>query len=215
VHSRRSRRPHAAWLISRALASVAALLACLSAGSCSGRVQFDPNGCDRDDECPVPTLHCDLGSGTCVTCTADDHCAVLGLGYDHCDPTLHRCVECGGDSDCGTAEACHGHRCVKLCQGEGNDWMCDALAPHCEADLGFCIACEENNNSCALASSSGPICNRWVGRCVSCLSDANCGGTNPRCDNITGRCVECLGAGDCGSAMPICDPTTQGCIAYP
>jgi hypothetical protein len=214
---RRSIRPGPACRTprSRVLASVACFVMCASVESCNGRIQFDPNGCDRDDECPVASLYCDIGSGTCVTCTADEHCALLGLGYSHCDQMLHRCVECGVDSDCRTGEACHARRCVRLCQGEGNDSMCTALAPHCEGDLGFCISCEEDNNACALASSTGSICDRREGRCVSCMSDGNCGGTNPRCDNITGRCVECLGAGDCGYGRPICDPTTQGCIAYP
>lgn len=197
------------------LISLASFVTGVSMESCNGRVQFDPNGCDQDDECPLASLHCDIGSGTCVTCTADEHCALLGRGYNRCDLALHTCIECGVDSDCALGQACHARQCVTPCQREGANSMCPTATPHCEGDLGFCILCEEDNNACALASAAGPICNRSVGRCVSCLSDANCGGTNPRCDTVAGQCVECLSAGDCGADKPICDPKTRGCTALP
>jgi hypothetical protein len=183
---------------------------------CNGRVLFDENGCDQDSECPLSGLYCDARSRTCVMCTADTHCAVLGTGLNRCDLALHRCVQCGLDADCGTGRTCHASRCVTPCEYEGYPDICPSATPHCEASLGFCILCEDDNNACASATASGPICNMPTGLCVSCLKDANCGGTNPRCDTVVGRCVECLSSVDCDSvAKPVCNPLTWSCVARP
>jgi len=189
------------------LLSVALLLS-----SCNSRILFDVDGCDQDQECPLASLHCDTATGTCVACTEDVHCAQADR--NRCDPGSHRCAECVIDSHCGLGRACRENHCVTLCRFEGNDSACMGLAtPHCEADVGFCVACEDNNKTCALASEQGPICNVQTGLCVACRSDANCGGTNPHCDKITGHCVECLQSGDCAPAAPICDPSTSQCTA--
>ncbi len=42
------------------------------------------------------------------------------------------------------------------------------------------------------------------GRCLGCLSDADCGGDAPRCDTDRGQCVACLDAADCTSAENEC-----------
>jgi len=205
---------------------VAALWAAV--GACNGKVVFDPAGCDRDDECQLSTLHCDTATASCVECLTDAHCAAAATGSPStsapmsalgastvCDPTLHRCVECHTDADCGAGHLCREDRCVVTCQKEGPDPLCKGATSHCEGDLGFCIECEDDNRACAAISAVGTICDRKIGRCVACLSDANCGGTNPRCDTTEGRCVVCLTSDDCGPKLPLCDPAALDCIAPP
>lgn len=190
--------------------------------TCNGRVLFDPNGCDRDDECRLSTLHCDTGTRSCVACTADAHCAAgttssAPTGRTTCDLALHRCVECVSDDNCLSGQLCRENRCVTTCHAEGSDPACTGVAAHCEAQggMGICIECEDDNRTCAAISTAGTICNHKLGRCVSCLSNANCGGTNPRCDTVEGRCVVCLSSADCGSDLPVCDPVTLECVAQP
>jgi hypothetical protein len=188
--------------------------------TCNGKVAFDPNGCDRDDECQLPSLHCDADTGSCVACMTDAHCAADvdagSLQLATCDPSLHRCVECATDVDCASGKLCRGHRCVTACRNEGGDPACaGSSASHCEAQLGYCIECEDDNRACAAGSLVGTLCNHQIGRCVACISDANCGGTNPHCDPIQGRCVVCLTSADCGSDRPLCDPTTLDCTTRP
>lgn len=208
----------AASLLSLKLLPIAVIGSLLSGAlllsSCNNRILFDVDGCDQDQECPLSNLHCDTATGTCVACTEDVHC--VQADRNRCDPGSHRCAECVIDSDCGltAGHACRENHCVTLCRFEGNDSACMGLAtPHCEADVGFCVACEKENRTCALASGPGPICNVQTGLCVACRSDANCGGTNPRCDKIAGYCVECLQSGDCAPAAPFCDPSTSMCTA--
>ncbi len=207
----------ATWPRLRAsIGAVAALWLAVIALSCNGRILFDEDGCDESYECGLPNLYCDVAARACVTCMTDAHCELLGTGLGRCDMALHRCVECGVDSDCGAGRACRASRCVTPCESSDDEAIiCPAATPHCEDAVGFCVLCDRGNNACASAAAPGPICNQPAGTCVSCLSDANCGGTNPRCDVITGRCVECLASGDCGASTPLCDPSAARCVPRP
>ena len=204
----RHERPNLALLLPILLAMT------IEMSSCNARINFDEKVCSTDLACPLATLHCDTRSATCVACTTDSHCVQLGTGLNRCDVALHRCIECGTDSDCGSGRICHASHCVTPCHGEGLNPVCPAATPRCEDDVAFCVFCEDATIGC-IQAATGTICNRTTGLCVSCLSDANCGGTNPHCDVVTGRCVECLQSTDCPSTMPVCDPATTRCVAHP
>lgn len=181
--------------------------------ACNGRVVFDERGCDQDSECVLPSLQCDVASATCVACTTDDHCAMMGTGFNRCDMALHRCVECGLDADCGTGRGCEGGHCETRCQEEGASPACPTASGYCEGEVGYCVECGDDlPTACASSSAAGPICNP-AGRCVSCLSDTNCPAAAPRCDPFSGRCLACLHASDCPSSAPLCDPTIGRCVS--
>lgn len=186
----------------------------LLAWACNGRVVFDAEGCDEDQECPLPTLHCDREARTCVGCTTDAHCTATGQALPRCDTARHRCVECGLDADCGQGRACRQQHCVTLCEEEGDSPSCPTATPHCERSLGFCILCEKFRDACASATAAGPLCDPDIGICVSCLADSDCGGTSPHCDTVKGRCVECLGSAQCRPAAPVCDPVALRCVTH-
>lgn len=186
----------------------------LALAACNGRVSFDVSGCDKDSECGLPSLHCDVVSAVCVACTSDDHCSILGTGRDRCDTAAHRCVECGLDSDCGQGRGCRDGHCLTLCQGEGFSGMCPTAAPYCEDDSqdGFCVQCGDDlPNACAASTAAGPLCGH-EGTCVACQHNSDCAAPTPRCETFSGRCVECLRAQDCSGSTPVCDPIVNRCV---
>ena len=205
----------------RLRAAIVVLGAGVLAGlSCSGRVEFTETTstlCTGDSDCPLSTLHCDPGSGQCVACTADAQCLALGLGLARCDSTTHRCIGCFTAPDCATGLVCSSSHCVTPCTGTT---ICPASAPHCEGDVGFCVACDESGTisedglpACGTTGTSGPICNRAIGQCVACLVDSSCGGSTPRCNTYAGKCVACLSSADCTTAAaPVCDPVSNQCV---
>jgi hypothetical protein len=159
--------------------------------------------CSSDNQCGLARLHCDPGSGECVACVDDSQC--VEPGSKRCDPTLNRCVPCELDSDCYPGEVCEGftHRCVTPCTVAGD---CPSRAPICSQ--GLCASC---TSSADCNSVNSPVCDQRIGRCVECVSDAQCGGDEVTCDRITGRCAECLNANDCAPGA-FCDPLYERCV---
>ncbi|HMI88161.1 MAG TPA: hypothetical protein VK550_28950 [Polyangiaceae bacterium] len=60
--------------------------------------------------------------------------------------------------------------------------------------------------------SMTPLCDTANGRCVECLSSANCPFTNrTACNPATHTCVQCVDDSTCPMASPYCDVPTNSC----
>jgi hypothetical protein len=57
-----------------------------------------------------------------------------------------------------------------------------------------CSVCNDNEDC-----GAGMLCDIPHGRCVACLSDANCGGTTPKCHQSIGVCEACIRSSDCAT----------------
>jgi hypothetical protein len=62
-----------------------------------------------------------------------------------------------------------------------------------------------SDDACA---ASNEVCSTDKGRCVQCVSDAQCNGK--RCDLAQNVCVDCIDASDCAGL--VCDPDTHYCL---
>ena len=191
-----------------------ALLSTLGVDACRSNVTFDEKGCDTDDECPLPSLHCDKATASCVPCMSDTHCLALGTGLSRCDLNANRCIECVGDADCGAGRICRFKKCVTPCSREDMSGVCPIATPHCEEDIGFCIRCEDDHLQCTTADAPGPVCNFDIGRCVACVKTSDCKASEatPMCDAYAGKCVQCLTSRDCPDTAPVCDPSVSRCV---
>jgi hypothetical protein len=58
--------------------------------------------------------------------------------------------------------------------------------------------------------AAGLACDPASGRCVACLSDAECTPALPHCQ--AGTCVECETATDCVLPLPICSASLGRCV---
>lgn len=147
-----------------------------------------PPQCGPSKACAAP-LVCDA-SGACVECTSDANC---GGANPACDPLNKRCVPCRATVGCSAPYVCSPSApfCVLPCI-DGNSTDCPGFIESCRA--GVCSSCNEGAD-CA----EGMWCDLPHGRCVACLSDANCSGATPRCHQGTGVCEACLTNADCPS----------------
>lgn len=59
---------------------------------------------------------------------------------------------------------------------------------------------------------TGKVCNTASQLCVTCLTDANCSGTNGTCDTTSHTCVDCLANSDCSGTTPVCDVPNKTCV---
>lgn len=168
---------------------VGALLWLCSCGSIAVVFPADDAGtvpCGSGRPCAAP-LQCDA-SGACVECTSDAHC---GGATPACDPVLRRCVPCRGTVGCSAPYVCSPSApfCVLPC-ADGSSGSCPGFIESCRA--GVCASCNEAEDCAA-----GMLCDLPHGRCVACLSDADCGGPTPRCHQGTGVCEACVSGADC------------------
>jgi Cys-rich repeat protein len=142
--------------------------------------------CSASHACQAP-LVCDV-SGECVECVTDASCAAPNPA---CDPATHRCVPCRGTLGCTAPYVCSPSApfCVLPCT-DGSSGSCPGFLESCRSNV--CSSCNEDED-CAL----GTFCDAPHGRCVACLSDANCTGATPRCNQGRGMCEACLRNADC------------------
>ena len=166
-----------------------------------------PQPCARDADCPLASLRCDVQSGVCFECVADDDCRARGLS--RCDAALHRCVECGIDQDCQSGFACDltTRACAQSCI---DDDACPAAAHGCDETRLICVECEvDDDDGCALYPDR-PYCLVPGNRCAECLVNADCAPAL-HCDNITGKCLGCRDSRDCAAAQA-CEPVGHLCV---
>jgi hypothetical protein len=194
------------------------LTAHLCKQGCRGQ---DGNGC-------AGSLHCtsqDAAVGTCVACLADADCGGATSGAI-CDPTSHACaVGCRAQSGngCPTGRVCTSPDAAPgACVGCVTDADCGDAASGKVCDpstLECAFGCRgAGGNGCAL----GSVCNAtgWAaGKCVGCVSDADCGdaASGEICDPATSACQGgCRGAGGNGCpAGTVCssaDGSAGSCV---
>jgi len=182
------------------LLAVAAPLA-----GCRTTLTFDApdagSGCSDDQDCPLPSLHCERVSGLCLACLSNTDCT--SAGRPRCDVALHICVQCGAPADCPTAGSiCDAttRSCVRGC----------ATATDCSTgtfcDDGICSQCDDDRH-CTTAPRLW--CDPATRQCTSCVTDAQCA-SPARCDRTSGKCVACLTMADCAGGTA-CDPTDWTC----
>ena len=94
--------------------------------------------CKTDKDCPATeSPHCEVGTGLCLPCLNDAHCAATPW-EKRCDTTSARCVECVTDAHCTTktlGKVCTGGVCLckndTQCKGNDNGSVCDTLYKSC------------------------------------------------------------------------------------
>src|SRR5690606_6566867 len=166
-------------------------------GETTGLDETGTPGCQSNDDCagdPGGAV-CDVASGECVACTADDDPCALGT---YCDVVQQECVPgCQEDADCGGNLVCNTD--TNTCEGcvEGADCPLGALRESGSGQPG----CSETHGG-----QPGLAC--CGNECVDVDTDENhCGGCDKPCDpdNATGECV----GGTCNIAT--CDNGWNDC----
>lgn len=192
---------------------------CVPLGRCEGDADC-PNSAFR---CVFPAQFCQLRGGfgeECsdaggVPCAAGEFCA-LGRCRVAADER-----ECGGRLDCPPGQGCDQTHffCIEeapcTLAAEFPELACEIGAETCNADLGVCVTqCAgqcDNDDDCADLLRCNGAC-----RCVTCLSDVDCG-AGLVCNIRAGRCQSenlCFSDADCQSPL-ICDPRTALCQVAP
>jgi hypothetical protein len=165
--------------------------------------------CTGHDGCPNPgEAQCDRGTGTCVACTEDSHCAhlpgtpachegVCELCSDtnetqctgttpHCLEAEHRCVGCTEDAHCPEVGAARCDEATHVCAPCADDTPCSRLTdtPHCDA--GTCVECTSYAH-CDIAA--GRVCNYATHLCVNACEPCS---TTANCTAVLGEGFRCL-----------------------
>lgn len=149
---------------------------CPHALGCRGRTHASPCGepfCDGDQPTPFPR------SFVCDPCQA----LAGGCPSGACDEEL-RCT-CATNDDCATYLACRSGACTR-CNEDS----------HCRCDQ-YCAAGECRDRCVDDAQCAGGRCHT-TGRCVSCITDADCPGAE--------RCFEDGCIGPCDNTFFSCAP---------
>lgn len=186
--------------------------------------------CQEDKHCTEqaqPVCHKDTGQ--CVECTDNKHCSG---DKPLCDKTQWQCVECISTDDC--KDNVRGTGCVQGMCGCTDSNQCQAATVFGSQCItlpdGTLCGCTSDEH-CS-TNQSGPHCYAGIGlddsgvklsinRC-SCLSDAQCTGTNNKCalqsnENIShyAYCQKsCTGDEDCKNktGLPTCNTTLGKCV---
>ncbi len=173
--------------------------------------------CTTNVDCQAPHAFCNVSSGECVQCLANEDCptmvcnavthACTGCLTDadcesttpYCDRDDRRCVECEIASQCDTGEVCvwAAHRCAPACQTNSD---CSGSGhPICAMASRICVECT-SDAECA-SRPLQPFCDLRLGACVECLSDTNC--PSGHCETLENLCVECTSDAHCNGR--VCD----------
>jgi hypothetical protein len=145
-----------------------------------------------------------------------------------CDP-LSGCVDCLFDSQCAKGQRCTAGKCeAKVTCSSVKDCK-DAKNPTCDVDAHECVRCVLDtdcgkNEYCSdqhclpfvpcvntLDCPSDKVCNRTLGRCVGCVTGADCGDAGSKCVDST--CVaSCASDKECTSQGRLCDVKQGFCV---
>ncbi len=136
---------------------------------------------------------CSASLGTCVECTSDEQC-----GGRRCAKDSGHCVECLADGDCDGALTCDpaSHGCVSRCSRDEDDCPGDRV---CDVVRELCVQCQSDSDC-----SGAERCRLAQQVCVECVADSDCAGAKSHCDAYFGRCVACLSRADCGADNVVC-----------
>jgi len=152
--------------------------------------------CTKDQDCSDdPAGHmCDIPTGKCVLCTADDAC-IPG----RCHPTSRTCVDCVADADCNIAggETCDTGTNTCKVTGCAQDVDCSGME-HCDPATHKCSFCARD----ADCTFGGECRARMCADKASCAGDGDCVWPR-RCE--AGACVACRADLPCAEG--------QSCVA--
>lgn len=159
--------------------------------------------CQSAEDCPFPSLRCEVHSGLCFACILDEDCP---LTAPRCDGS-RRCVACLVDEDCAPEFTCD--RVSRQCQQRCSDRAdCGPEAHDCDEQRGACVNCD-NDFECRDAAR--PYCAAGGAGCVACRQAGDCA-SGEFCDEVTGACVQCRDTRDCPAATA-CEPMSQRCTS--
>jgi Cys-rich repeat protein len=199
----------------------------LNANACTAR-------CNDSAQCGPAAPVCDIRRQVCVQCQKDADCSSGSV----CEVASARCVQCLDDRSCTGGQICD--LATRTCVECLDTAQClDEFNAHCQTDpslpepLNTCAGCADNRD-CANKPGLGGLCRVSDGKCVECLSDAECS-SNPNawtCSQVgtcspcsfdpnaclpTGGCVECVSNAQCGddAGASVCKLSTEGEAAGP
>lgn len=138
-----------------------------------------PTGCTSDAGCSGQFPRCQVDSGQCVGCLANDHCSS------------------DGSSVCNLAS----NTCEAVLPGCGSDAACAAPVPYCRTEDRTCVQCQTNEHCGPDASCEDNVCVPLGG----CSSDAACDMPLPHCRTEDRTCVQCLETSQCGEGKVCTD----------
>lgn len=181
-------------------------------GSC---VQCDPAtnaGCSGDTPiCNASTRTCQACSSSPDNCPGNLVCTVSGA--------CGGCANATADCTTPTAPICDADSTqCRACQGavtNNPECMNQVSKPYCENDR--CSVCRPSTEAGCDLASNRPDCRlnaEGQNECQACAADAHCENAGARrfCNTATGRCVACLSSAECtDSSRPFCDTTDGTC----
>jgi len=155
-----------------------------------------------------------VSSGACLS---DKDCRAAG---QLCDTTVAACVQCLRAADCATgvdgaaSVDCTAGACVSF-HPCGNSLDCKG-GEVCDTARGRCVACVTDADCGTASHCVASLCRK------SCLSDKDCVAAKQLCDPATGSCLECVRSTDCGTGKvctagactdSVCPPGAAACAA--
>ena len=174
----------------------------LSTNECTSR-------CQDSAQCSGATPLCDPVAQVCVQCLANTDCTAPAPA---CDATTARCVECVVGNECPAGTFCNTDS--RTCVGCLETSQClDEFNARCQTDPALpspfsCVGCLENRD-CSTKEGLGTLCRVDDGKCVECLTDAECT-SNPNATSCSalGTCGVCTTDVDCAAL-----PDRRACLA--
>ncbi len=173
-----------------------ACVACLTAKDCTNAMRpvCDPTTqqcvqCGANADCAnnMNGKLCDTASATCVACLANTDCP---MARPLCNANNHTCqAGCTTNMQCTTATG--------------------GVLPICDAANGRCVECTTAAQCPGTgAMCTGNVCMNGMGGMGTCNAPADCspdgGGATPYCTGPGGRCVECLTRANCPANARAC-----------
>lgn len=139
--------------------------------------------CENKSDCPATNPICHA-SGMCVECDGGNDGICAGKNLE-CNVETGACVQCVADDDCknkSEKSKCYNGVCLEGCD---NDEQCkDLKLPYCRIDLKLCVSCRTSSD----CSGKTPTCDETAYVCV-CTSDADCGNDTSSMMCEAGACV--------------------------
>ncbi len=195
-------------------------IACTSIGQCpvhnlclGGLCQIGTICTGAGGECP-DTHECNVMQEVCVpkwTCQQDSDCTAENPDVPHCLEGDGVCVECTPATqveDCGPEGeffCSASYECEPVGPDCSSDADCTPGQPHCDVGQGKCVVCL-NDGHCA----GSQVCKFDTHTCVECYNDAHCINPTPQCWEETNTCVECTADVQC-SGGERCNQGTHEC----
>lgn len=148
------------------------------------------------------------------------------------DPKQSQCVECVSSKDCpDIKKVCNNYICEK-CQDDndcsislGNKYCIEGACKECRSNTEcgeyslrpYCNKLKECSSECddnSQCPEDKPVCEASIGKCINCILDSDCKGTNKYCikdaQNPEGKCAECLTNAHCTNKYDN-DPSRKIC----